>query len=181
MNPFVSTQAGFFVATGAHGGSTPSLSQSIAAAVCNQVMQDQAKLQNPEAWLAVINQVPYQVAVNLSAANVSLSGNLAPAEIAQYCLPTGSPLAGALEKAIAKLEGNVSLLNVFSVSEVSPTLLRLMFVSFEITAAFHGLPSVAINSTVTNLPLTDAGLVKQLNEVFGKFEAPSGVDYFISA
>jgi hypothetical protein len=180
MNPFVSTQAGFFVATGAPGGNTASLAQRIAAAVSNQVMQDQRKVLDPTAWQAVIDQVPYQEPMNLSAGNLTLTGNIAPAEMAQYCLPTGSPLVAALEKAIGTLAGNVSLLNVFSVSEVSPSLLRLMFVSFVITPTFHGFPSVTVNSTVTNVPMPDAGTVQKLNDVFGKFDPPAGTDYFIS-
>jgi hypothetical protein len=180
MNPFVSTQAGFFVATGAATGSSTSLAQRIAAAVCNQVMQDQQKVLDPSAWQAVIDQIPFQASMNLSTGNLTLSGNMAPAEMAQHCVPTGSPLAAALEKAIGQLEGNTSLLNVFSVSELSPSLLRLMFVSFVITPTFHGYPAVTVNSTVTNLSLPDQAMVQKLNDVFGKFEPPAGTDYFIS-
>lgn len=179
MNPFLSTEAGFFIATGS-GDSNPSLAQGIAAAVCNQVLQNKLKLLDPNAWQAIINQVPYQASANLSTNNQELNTAVTPANLVPFCLPSGSPLAAQFERALQNITGNLSLLNVFSVSEVSPTVLRLMFVSFAITPAFHDLPTVNITSSVTNIPLTDAGKVDQLNQVFGKFQPPVGMDYFIS-
>jgi hypothetical protein len=183
MNPFLRSSAGIFVATSSETKTT--IAERIITAISKKIAESEhEKVLLPSTWINVVNQIPRQISDSQQSYSADFPKLPTPSQLAnkcissRFCQMSTADLTYGIESLIQTLP-TLQSLNCLSISFSKSGDLLISLATLAVNAVNETI-SMQVDLKETTVNYSNPSVARDINTVFGSFEALSDKPYYVS-